>query len=50
MHTICLAQKKKVIFLKKGVVFSNCDFYKNKQMTAKTYIGQELKKTKTKKH
>lgn len=49
-HSICLAQKKKKIkialFFKKGVVFSSCDFYKNEQMTAKTFIDQEFKKPK----
>lgn len=35
MHSICLAQKNTCSFLKKRVVFSSCDFYKNKQMTAK---------------
>lgn len=41
--SICLAQKIFVLFFKKGVVFSSCDFYKNKQMTAKTFTDQQFK-------
>lgn len=45
-HSICLAQKNPVLFFEKGAVFSSCDFYNNKQMTAKLSLINSYKKTK----
>lgn len=49
MHLLITRKKKKksfVLYSKKVVAFSNCDFYKTKQMTAKTFIDLQLDKKK----